>query len=105
LSFARRGGSSCELLALHNYLVVIQLWGSNLSRKCKFFCGKQVYFTQNFSPMTTDAIKVQIQEQIDALRKVTDKATESKEAATKYLENAGISTEEKSGKTDKKDKK
>jgi hypothetical protein len=54
--------------------------------------------------MTQDAIKVQIQEQIDALRKVTDKATESKEAATKYLENAGISTKGKNSKIHKKDK-
>ena len=54
--------------------------------------------------MTPQAIQVQIQEQINALRKVTDKATESKEAATKYLENAGISTKQKDGKFDKKDK-
>ena len=55
--------------------------------------------------MTSQAIQVQIQEQIDALRKVTDRATESKEAATKYLENAGISTKEKDSKFNKKDKK
>jgi len=57
-----------------------------LSRKNRIFCGKQVYFTQNFSPMTPEAI----QEQVNAIKQATQNALQSKETAEKFLVDAGI---------------
>jgi len=86
LLFTRQQGSSCELLALYNYLVVIKCFGSNLSRKFNIFCEKQVYFTQNFLAMTTEAI----QQQIEAIKKANAEARQSPESAKKFLVEAGI---------------
>jgi hypothetical protein len=55
--------------------------------------------------MTPTNVQEQIREQLAALRRTTDKATESKEAALKYLEEAGISTKKKVSKFEKKSKK
>jgi hypothetical protein len=55
--------------------------------------------------MTPTTVKQQIQEQIDALKKTTAKATESREAAIKYLQDTGIYTEKKVTKFEKKDNK
>jgi hypothetical protein len=48
--------------------------------------------------MTSEAIRKQIEETISALQKTTAKATKSKEAAIKYLVEAGIIKAEKPAK-------
>ena len=45
--------------------------------------------------MTDQAVKNQIDEQIAALKKTTEQATRSKEAANKYLHDAGIKSDKK----------
>ena len=53
--------------------------------------------------MTDQAVKKQIDEQIAALKKATHNATTSKQAANKYLHDAGITSDKKEGKfADKK---
>ena len=55
--------------------------------------------------MTSEAIRQQIKESIEALRKSTAKATRSKEAAIEYLNRLGLIEEEKEPKRTKSRKK
>lgn len=55
--------------------------------------------------MTETSIRKQIQEQLAALKTATSKATKSKEAANKYLVDAGIITKKKQAKFGTKIKK
>ena len=54
--------------------------------------------------MTEQTIREQIQTQLSALKRATDNATKSKEAANKYLQDAGINSDKKELKFDNKKK-
>jgi predicted transcriptional regulator len=55
--------------------------------------------------MTSEAIRQQIRESIEALKKSTARATRSKEAAIEYLTRLGLIEEEKNSKRTKTNKK